>query len=225
MQIHFWGVRGSLPAPEHHAWTYGGNTPCVEVRAGNQLFILDAGSGIRNLGRQLLTARPDARLEINLLLSHYHWDHIQGLPFFAPIYRPGCALRVIGPRPQGEATLSLSGVLNDVFRAPYFPVAASQLQAQVSTREVGSLADFAVGGARIRTCPLNHPQGALAYRIDYERASLVYATDYEPGIPELDRALRRLARGADVLISDAQYYPEELRGLRKGWGHSSWEAA
>lgn len=225
MRLNFWGVRGSLPTADRHAWRYGGNTPCLEVRAGNQLLILDAGTGIRDLGHQLCTEFPDTGIEANLLLTHYHWDHVQGLPFFQPLYRAGDTIHISGPRPQAALCSSLRAVFQSLFRAPFFPVSADQLKGGYTLRELQSDSDFTLGDTRVRTCQLNHPQGALAYRLDQDGTSIVYVTDHEPGNAELDRALRILAAGADLLISDAQYHPEELAKDKAGWGHGSWQAS
>ena len=226
MQLTFWGVRGSIPAPDRDAWRYGVNPPCLELRdPDGQLFILDAGTGIRDLGRQLMSEMTTPGLAANLLFTHYHWDHVQGLPFFEPIYFQGNTLNLFGPRPQADAPSSLAGVLHALFRAPFFPVATSALRASLPLRELDPVSDFTLGKTRIRTCRTNHPQGAIAYRFESRGASIVYATDHEPGNAELDQGLRQLARGADVLISDAQYRPEELGAQKAGWGHGSWKAS
>lgn len=225
MRVTFWGVRGSAPAPGRDTWRYGGNTPCLEVRADEQLFIFDAGTGIRDLGHQLCAELASPGLQATLFLSHYHWDHVQGLPFFEPLYFAGNHISICGPRPQADAPSSLPGVLHVLFRPPFFPVSTSELKSTFALRELDWKSDFTSGTARIRTCRTNHPQGALAYRVDNGGASLVYATDHEPGNPDLDRDLRALARGSDLLINDAQYRPEQLGAQKAGWGHGSWLAA
>jgi phosphoribosyl 1,2-cyclic phosphodiesterase len=227
MQLTFWGVRGSVPSPERSGWRYGGNTPCLEVRAGNpqwgeQILILDAGTGIRDLGHTLLKARGSAGLELYLFFSHYHWDHVQGLPFFEPLYQPGNTLHLFGPRPALGVPSTPEGVLNFVFRPPFFPVTLDQLRSTYHIKELESGSELLLGATRIRTCRLNHPQGSLAYRIEDAGLSVVYATDHEPGKPEFDQALTAFAQEADVLIADAQYRPEELAREKAGWGHSSW---
>lgn len=226
MQLTFWGVRGSVPAPERDSWRYGGNTPCLELRdSDGQIFILDAGTGIRDLGRHLMADFIVPGLQATLFLSHYHWDHVQGLPFFEPLYFAGNTIAIYGPRPQAEAPSSLAGVIHVLFRSPFFPVTTANLKASYPLQELDWGSDFTLGSTRIRTCRVNHPQGALAYRFDNRGASVVYATDHEPGNPERDFALRQLARGADLLISDAQYRPEELGAQKAGWGHGSWKAS
>jgi len=221
VRVKFWGVRGSIPAPKRGTRRYGGNTPCVEVRAGNQLLIFDAGTGIQDLGSELSARLGETGLRAYLFFTHYHWDHIQGLPFFAPIYFSGATLKILGPRP-GEGG-KIAGVIRELFTPPFFPVSFNQLRSSLRFEELPWESDFFVGEARIRTCQLNHPQHTLAYRIDHDGASVVYATDHEPGDPACDEAIRRLAAGADLLISDAQYRPDELGEEKAGWGHGSWK--
>ncbi|MFQ5696307.1 MAG: MBL fold metallo-hydrolase, partial [Terriglobia bacterium] len=221
MQVGFWGVRGSLPAPRRDTWRYGGNTPCLEVRAGQQIILLDAGSGILDLGRQLCLEFAGTDATAHLLCTHYHWDHIQGLPWFAPLRDPKWTLYLYGPRPL-DGSVGLRGLLPALFAAPFFPVEAKELPSTRHLRELAWKNDFVIGDVRVRTCRVHHPQGALAIRLDHRGSSLVYATDHEPGDPLCDYALSQLARKADVLVSDAQFRPDELR-QRAGWGHGSWE--
>ncbi len=225
VRLTFWGVRGSAPAPGRHTLRYGGNTPCVELRVGTHLFVLDAGTGLRELGRELHSEFQVRGLEAYILLSHYHWDHVQGLPFFEPLYFAGNTFHFFGPRLAGNGCTGLSQILEALFAAPYFPVSTAALKAAYSLGELDGNSQFTLGPARIRTCRLNHPQGALAYRVEAGSVAIVYATDHEPGQAEADEALRALARGADLLISDAQYRPEELGAQKQGWGHGSWESA
>lgn len=225
VQLTFWGVRGSVPSPEPWAWRYGGHTPCVELRTGDQIFILDAGTGARDLGHELIAHR-NADLAINILLSHYHWDHIQGLPFFEPLYYANTTLQFFGPPLSSKsAPATLNGVLDVLFRSPFFPLTVDQLHATYTLRELEWATDYYLGLTRIRTCRLNHPDGSMAYRLDRGGVSVVYATDHEPGAAEFDDALVTLAREADVLICDAQYFADELRGAKRGWGHGSWQDA
>ena len=224
MQLTFWGVRGSLPSPEPWAWRYGGNTPCVEIQTDDQLFILDAGTGIRDLGHDLIANRRQVGLVANILLTHYHWDHIQGLPFFEPLYYANSTLHFFGPPlPDSQTPGTLGGVLSLLFHAPFFPVTVDGLRATYTLREFDWWTDYHLGLTRVRTCRLNHPQGALGYRLDRGGVSIVYATDHEPGAMERDQELIDLARDADILISDAEFHPEELSGAKRGWGHGSWK--
>lgn len=221
MRITFWGVRGSIAAPGPETAGVGGNTSCVEVVCGDTRLILDAGTGIRQLGNALLGEGP---LDATLLLSHLHWDHIQGLPFFVPAYLPSTKLQIVG---SGGGAAALREVLSTQMTAPVFPVRLDELGAELRLREVRSGESFQVGEARVRVAKLNHPGGVLAYRIEHDGRSVVYATDTEH-YACVDPTLRALAEGADVLIYDSQYTPEEYRGdagrSKVGWGHSTYAA-
>jgi phosphoribosyl 1,2-cyclic phosphodiesterase len=185
-------------------------------------MVLDAGTGIRVLGRHLRRGRLR---HLHVLLTHYHWDQVQGLPFFEPLYARGTTVDIYGPPPQSGDLSSLSGVLDALFRPPFFPVAMSDLKANVKLRQLDGQDDFRIGKVRVRTCRANHPQGALMYRIDSPGGSVMYATDHEPGKADFDASFMQLAHGVDVLICDAQYRPGELRAGKAGWGHGSWRAA
>ncbi len=219
MHIKFWGVRGSIPTPEHRNHRYGGNTTCVEVRLDDgSLFVLDCGSGARALGKSLEREFGGRHIHGYFLMTHFHWDHIQGLPFFAPLYRPGNTFIFLSVKPKRS---DLRSMIEGQMGSPHFPV---DMTALASSRSFGYLeyGQIEIETATIRTAPLNHPQGSVAYRIDADGGSLVFATDTEPRSVAHDHALRNLAQGADILIYDAQYTPEQLYGERKGWGHSCW---
>lgn len=219
-KVRFWGVRGSIAAPGPETAGVGGNTSSVEVECGSARILLDAGTGLRALGDALMKQGP---VEATLLLSHHHWDHIQGLPFFVPMYLPTTRLTVVGPQAE---RLSNIDVLEHQMTAPVFPVRLDQLAAALETREVVPGDRFAVGDAQVTVARGNHPGGSLAFRIDYGGRSVVYATDTEH-YSCVDPALRALAMDADVLIYDSQYTPAEYRGdagpSRVGWGHSTYE--
>jgi phosphoribosyl 1,2-cyclic phosphodiesterase len=221
MRIKFWGVRGSIASPGPDTAQVGGNTSCVEVVCGGTRLVLDAGTGIRRLGDALLAQGP---VEAAILLSHLHWDHIQGLPFFVPAYLPSTKLQIVG---SGGGAATLGGVLAGQMTAPVFPVRLDELGADLRLREVRGGDAFDVGEAHVRVAKLNHPGGVLAYRIEHEGRSVVYATDTEH-YACVDPTLRALAQGADVLLYDSQYTPEEYRGdggrSRVGWGHSTYVA-
>jgi len=221
MRIKFWGVRGSIAAPGPDTAEVGGNTSCVEVRCGATRLVLDAGTGVRKLGEALMAEGP---LDATLLLSHLHWDHIQGLPFFVPAYLPSTKLQIVG---AANGVMSLRDALAHQMTAPVFPVRLDELGAQLTLREVRSGDALQIGEARIRVARLNHPGGVHAFRVEHEGRSVVYATDTEH-YACVDPALRALAEGADVLIYDSQYTPEEYRGdagrSRVGWGHSTYVA-
>ncbi len=221
MEIRFWGVRGSIASPGPATAGVGGNTSSVEVRCGEARLLLDAGTGIRGLGAALLAEGP---VEATLLLSHLHWDHIQGLPFFAPLYMPSTRLTIVGP---DAAELTLRETFEHQMRAPVFPVRWSEVPAYVAYRAVRPGQSIQLGDVTVRTAKLNHPGGVMAYRIEHGGRSVVYATDTEH-YACVDPVLQKLAEGADLLIYDSQYTAEEYRGVtggaKVGWGHSTWEA-
>ncbi len=221
LKIRFWGVRGSIAAPGPDTAAVGGNTSSVELSAGSTRILLDAGTGLRRLGDELL--REGSPVRAHLLLSHHHWDHIQGLPFFVPLYLPSTELSVVGPMAE---RYSMHDVLSHQMKSPVFPVRLDEVPCRLETREVKSGDRFEIGDAQVRVAKLNHPGGVLAYRIDWEGRSVVYATDTEH-YSCVDPALLALAEAADVLIYDAQYTPAEYRGeagpSKVGWGHSTYE--
>ncbi len=217
----FWGVRGSIPTPQAGYLGVGGNTSCVEVRAADgTTLVLDAGTGIRALGYALAAEAAGEARTIHVLLSHFHWDHLQGLPFFAPLFVGGNEVVFYA----ATADDRLDRLLHGQMCFPYFPVPFDDLAASTRTVAVREGEDFQIGPMTVRAFPVNHPQGAHGYRIECGGATLVYATDHEHGVASCDVGLLEAARGADVLISDAQYTPDEYR-LRAGWGHTTWEKA
>ena len=220
--LRFWGVRGSIPAPGPDTARTGANTPCVEVTCEEDVVILDGGSGLRRLGNDLLD-RQRRGVQATLLFSHVHWDHIQGLPFFAPLYQETSSLVLRGAG-------SLEDALRQQMRPPNFPVSLADVPASIRFEPVIVGSRFEVGRFAVTSAPLHHPAGCAAFRLDALGRSIVYATDTEPrGVEELDGGLVELARGADVLIHDAQYTEAEYRGVdgtpRRGWGHSTWQDA
>ena len=218
LEVRFWGVRGSIASPGPKTALVGGNTSCVEVLCGSERLIFDAGTGLRALGDSLIGS---GEKKATLLLSHHHWDHIQGLPFFVPLYLPDSEIRIIGPKTEKH---SMRDVLAHQMTSPVFPVRLNQVPSRLETEQIAPGHRLEVGGATISTAKLNHPGGCLAYRVDYQGKSVVYATDTEH-YACVDPELRRLAAGADILIYDCQYTPEEYDGKvgppRTGWGHST----
>lgn len=215
LTVRFLGVRGSIATPGADK-TAGGNTACVEVTAGDTRIILDAGTGLRTLGDERMAKGPR---HSTILLSHLHWDHVAGLPFFTPIYVPGHRVEIAsgpnGVMPHDDAIRSL-------FRAPFFPVDYAQLADQVSTRELRANEKFTIGDITITMAKLNHPDPVYGFRLEHGGHSIVYATDTEH-FACVDPTLKKLAAGADILIYDSQYTPEEYPS-KVGWGHSTWLA-
>jgi len=226
--VRFWGTRGSIPAPGPETLRYGGNTSCVEVRCGEEIIIFDAGTGIRNLGTELLKEMP---VRASILFSHMHWDHIQGIPFFRPAYVQGNEFRLYGNK---DWNTKLEYVLRWQMQRSNFPVTlddVSAVGAKMEYIDIDAGSVFHIGDTdqiTVRSIELRHPDKAFGFRIDYEDKSLVYATDTE-NMPKPDKNLVELAYGADILIHDAQYTTEEYYGeygdAREAWGHSTPEAA
>ena len=223
LKLGFWGVRGSTPTVDRANWRYGGNTPCLELLAPDGTrFVLDCGTGLRMLGNRWIDTYGTKPMEAHVIVTHYHWDHIQGIPFFSPLYSDQNRFHFYSFRSKYLGQDSLKQVLGTQMAYPYFPVDLSMLPATREFSEIAGGDQFEINGNHITARWLNHPQGCLGFRIATSAGIVVYATDNEPGVPELDESLRQLAAGADIFINDAQYTPEQLLTSRKGWGHSSW---
>jgi phosphoribosyl 1,2-cyclic phosphodiesterase len=232
MKVTFWGTRGSVAAPGPDTARFGGNTSCVEVRAGSEIVMLDAGTGARALGFALMREFGARPFTVHLFISHTHWDHIQGFPFFVPVFSPAVTIKVYGAPGQGR---SLEKVLRGQMDSDYFPVALGDLAATIDVHEIRG-SDVTLGDVTVAATYLNHPGMNLAYRVSHEGRHLIYATDHEPFALTLDHVAGRgeegrvfgerldavvvdFARDADLLIADAQYTDEEY-AKRIGWGHS-----
>ncbi len=243
MKVRFWGVRGSIPVPGKVTARYGGNTSCVEVRPRNGApIIIDAGTGLRRLGKSLMEEQfREGKGKASILISHTHWDHVQGLPFFSPLYRAGNEVDIFAR----QRDMHLEAVFSAQNRAPYFPVPLSAMQAEMHFHEVLEGAKFQIGDAKISCTQLNHPWIAIAYRVEVDGASVVYCSDTapmtevllgtkfvtslsidEPLAPDVAAELAAMRRGvielahnADLLIYDTQFTKEEYR-QRPHWGHS-----
>ncbi|HUI29577.1 MAG TPA: MBL fold metallo-hydrolase [Candidatus Acidoferrales bacterium] len=243
MRIKFWGVRGSIPTPGESTVRYGGNTACTELhldaedsahRNGN-LIILDAGTGIRNLGNQLM--KDGKNINAHILITHPHWDHIQGFPFFRPAFVPGNKLTIVGPEAKG---VKLAELIAEQMNKIYFPVNLSELEAEIDFIPMKE-DTINVQGAKVQSFFVNHPGFTIGYRISYNNKSLAYVSDNEPFSEETahlftngeaevlklfreyhgdpnDR-VRDFIKGVDVLIHDTTYTPEQY-GDHIGWGHS-----
>lgn len=217
--VKFWGVRGSIACPSPNHVVYGGNTSCVEVIHGDTRLILDAGTGIRGLGMDY--ARRGLRSGV-VLLTHTHWDHINGFPFFAPFFIPGSKFRVLAGHLSDAG--GIRSVLASQMAEPTFPVPLHALQADMAYEDFRAgetLGDLAPGLV-VRTVPLNHPNGATGYRMEMGGKAVCYVTDTEhrPGQP--DETILGLIAGADLVIYDSTYTDEEFPS-KVGWGHSTWE--
>lgn len=221
MTIRFWGVRGSLPTPGPSTLRYGGNTPCVSVRCGPHQLILDAGSGLKALGR--LLAGAGAPVDADILLSHTHLDHICGLPFFRPFFRKDARIRLWAGHltaPEGIEDAVLRS-----WRAPLMPDMDTLFRARISFNDFTAGDDVPLpAGPRVQSVPLRHPGNATGYRITWNNMSICYFTDTEHMPDGPDPALVRFAAGTDLLIYDSSYTDAEYR-TRAGWGHSTWQAA
>lgn len=212
--IKFWGVRGSIPTPGRGTVRYGGNTTCIEVRIGEDIIILDAGTGLRLLGQSLLATFRQKALNLTLLISHTHWDHIQGLPFFAPIYDARCRLRILG----GEgARKGLVAALTGQMESTYFPVPFSKLPSNIEIEELREF-NFAIGNTLVRAHRANHPGFCVGYRLFSPDGLICFFPDTEPRPGGDDREMIDFIRDADVLILDSQYNRAEYR-QHTGWGH------
>src|SRR6266446_198167 len=227
--VTFWGTRGSIPTPGPHTERYGRNTPCVAVEGdAGRLVILDAGTGIRALGLKLVE-RQNGAAQAEILLSHAHWDHIQGLPHFKPFFAPGNAVRIWGSR---QGTTSLEAILRQQMDPAVFPVPLDALSAQLTVQQV-DMEEFSIGAFRVRTMKLRHPGTTLGFRLTPATGGpgMSYVTDNELGPGgkyDVPNSWRRdfvsFLKNVDLLIHDAMYTPKELEQHR-GWGHSTYEEA
>jgi phosphoribosyl 1,2-cyclic phosphodiesterase len=242
MKVRFWGVRGSIPVPGRATNRYGGNTSCVEVRPDRAPpIIIDAGTGIRRLGKSLMEdAFGDGKGSASILISHTHWDHVQGLPFFSPLYREGNQVHIFAR----QRDMHLEAVFSQQHNAHYFPVPLNAMRADMNFHELIEGAEFDVGKAKVTCARLNHPWVAIAYRVDVDGASVVYCADtapfsdmllgrdfierpsfgtLPPPIQDELKVMRAgvvaLAKNADLLIYDTQFTPDEYKS-RPHWGHS-----
>jgi len=222
MKIKFYGTRGSIPVCDAGFQKYGGNTTCVcvsDLPSGN-IVIFDAGTGIRKLGKEITNGVLPVKGKIYLAFSHFHWDHVQGFPFFAPAYNPEQEIILtFGPEtPLKE----LKNIFADLMQNQYFPVQFEDMGGHCAIRPMAHH-HVDIEGGEVMASTHTHPGGAMGYRIETNGKTLVYCTDVEH--PNgIDENVVALAKNADMLIHDAQYTPEELK-THKGWGHSSWEQA
>lgn len=214
MYIEIHGARGSMPVGTVEFSIYGGDTTCYSLHHddGTPIAIIDAGTGLRRVLPDTMTAAEASERPVTIVITHYHWDHIQGLSMCAPMWRGDLALRIIGP---GDPRRSIG----DAISPPWFPASITDLDVEFITAED----HFRLGDVDVRSFPLHHPQGGRGYRFDDGESSIVVATDHEAGTAADDRVVE-MATGADVLVHDTQYRPDEVASKR-GWGHSTWEQA
>jgi phosphoribosyl 1,2-cyclic phosphodiesterase len=221
VSIRFWGVRGSIACPGPETVRYGGNTSCLEVRCGPHLVILDGGTGLRELGKELLNESGGQPIDADLFYSHTHFDHICGLPFFAPCFIPGNKIRMWAGHLLPDN--NLENVLCGMMMAPLFPVPMTLLNPQLDFKDFRKGATLKPHpGIVLRTAPLNHPNGATGYRVEYHGKSVAYITDTEHKPGELDANVMALVDRADVMIYDSTYTDEEYP-THVAWGHSTWQ--
>ena len=247
LSVRFWGVRGSIPCPGPDTCVYGGNTTCIEIRAGKRLAIIDAGTGIRPLGDQLLNRNYfPSPVDADIFISHTHWDHIMGFPMFTPFYIPNSRLRIRGPiSPDGE---SLESIIGTQLSYKFWPVRQNELAAKIEYDQIRETTLDLGDGLKVITKYLNHPILCIGYRFEYEGKSIVTAFDHEPfrnifpvdpkdpgyseeaaregedAAKDENEKIHKFFRNADILIHDAQYTPDEF-GTHLGWGHSTFDLA
>ena len=217
MLIRCWGARGSIPVSGQDYLYYGGDTPCIEVRTGDDdIVIVDAGSGIRRLGNRLIA---EDRHAYTMIFTHAHWDHIMGFPFFKPIYSPETRIALFGCPFAQE---SMKAIISRIMTPPNFPVDFNEITADLRYQDA-CLDTFSIGSMTIIPIPISHPNQGMGYRFEEDGKSFVFLTDNEltyrhPGGLAYEE-YRAFAQGADLLIHDAEYLPEEYR-LTRSWGHS-----
>ena len=247
LSVHFWGVRGSIPCPGRSTIEFGGNTSCLEIRAGKRLVIIDLGTGVKPLGDRIMENDFKAGpMNMDIFISHTHWDHIMGFPMFTPIFIPGTKMNIRGPVSFNDDTLA--SIIGDQLSYRYWPVRQVELAAHIEYEELKEATLDLGGGLKVTTKYLNHPILCLGYRFEFQGKSIVTAFDHEPfrnlfptdpGDPnyneeaalegeatakEENERILNFFRGADILIHDAQFTNEEFE-KHLGWGHSSYTCA
>lgn len=219
MVITFWGTRGTLPAPGPEFIKTGGNTNCVEVTCGDHTIVFDAGTGVKMLGRKLIDSHHHQK--VHLLLTHAHFDHVEGIPFFAPLFEEDRKIDIYSGKLDGSN--DTEDTVANLMKRPYFPVGPDVFLADIEYKDVQSKDKFSFGDdIKIRTCPLNHPGGATAYRIDFHGKSFAYVTDTEHIHGKHDETVLELIDGVDLFVYDCSFLDSELQAY-EGFGHSTHE--
>src|SRR4029450_859475 len=238
-RLKFWGTRGSISVPGHGTLRYGGNTTCVEVRADGEIIVLDAGSGVRSLGIALEKEFPSQPIKLSLLITHAHWDHIQGLPFFAPVYEKKNEIRVRG---YDGVDTTFGEIMAEPMKAPFFPIAMRELSAKIDIKKLTEM-EFSTGKVQVRARFVNHPGVCAGYRLLTSAGSIAFLPHHDPYrclhsaksndmTPEQAKktateertSLVEFLKGSDILILDAQYTDAEYE-THVGWGHGSVSSA
>jgi phosphoribosyl 1,2-cyclic phosphodiesterase len=218
LAVKFWGVRGSIACPSPDHVVYGGNTSCLEIFAGDERIIMDAGTGIRNLGQDFI---KDGVRKGTLLLTHSHWDHINGFPFFGPAFMNNSRFTIAAGHLYNAG--GIENVLASQMANPTFPVPLEALQATLTFEDFKAGETWGLGaGVKIITAPLNHPNGATGYRVEFGGKSICYVTDTEHVIGKPDQTVLKLIEGADIVVYDCTYTDQEFKA-KIGWGHSTWQ--
>ncbi len=219
MILKIWGTRGSIPVSEKTKMKYGGNTCCVEVKVDNKRIIFDAGTGIRKLGDSL---SGDENMDFHIFISHYHLDHIMGLPYFKPIHRAGNKINIYGHPDK----LGLENILSNVISPPYFPIHINNFASDIEFMDTYGDQSIQISDrVEVKTISNIHTDDGLYYKVCSDGKSISYITDVEVKACEEEQALISFIEDADVLIFDASYTEEEYRNGKKGWGHSTWQMA
>lgn len=221
-RLRFWGVRGTIPTAVDHNLRYGGNTVCLTADLGEERYlILDCGTGLRMFGNDIAGKPQRVKRRYDVFLSHYHFDHIQGLPFFTPLYDAHSVITFHGFSSLGRPVRE---IMQGFMAPPYFPVRLAGVPSKVEYMDTGVL-PITVADVEVSCLPLRHPDGSLSYRLRHNGNTIIFATDHEFGDEATDTALVHFSEGADHLIYDATYQQSEYESLRRGWGHSTWYAA
>ncbi len=229
MKVKFWGVRGSIPISSSKNSKYGGNTSCVEVNCGGKIIILDSGTGIMPLGHDIMSGnivKENNMKRLYIFISHVHWDHIQGFPFFQPAFEPEFEISIYSSL---HDEINIESALRGQMTAPYFPIQLKDMSACMNFKNIKSDENVQIGNVIVKSISLDHPNGSLGYKITCEDKSVAYISDHEHTEKSTQRMIKFL-KETNLVIFDAQYTPDEYSGSDggggcKGWGHSTWEAA